>query len=201
MKMGITVTVIGFAALIAAANMKAMREARAMESAAAADAPAVKTPAPSAFPDEPQTVFFNILPTPTPRPVRMPAEELPEYKLNGNDVDRIAQLLWSSPCRTESEKAKLVWVVLNRIDAGAPFGTCVKEVVNSSEFTFFDRHARISDTNRRIVKGVMQRWMAEKDGHLIGRRPPKDALYVRFGGECNRKVTLTREAGGKAIEW
>lgn len=183
------------AALILAANGKAMRDARAIEAAAP-----VVTPTPSPVPTA-QVVFFDVVATPTPRPVYRVSESIPEYELNARDVDRIAQLLWSSPLRSESEKAKLVWLCLNRVDAGFPFGSCISEVVNDTEFSFFDRHAKISDKNRRIVRGVMQRWLAEKDGYGIGRRPPKNALYVRFCGEYNRKVALTAEKGGKTIDW
>lgn len=149
-----------------------------------------------------QVVTINVLPEPTPKPVYRPvSDDIPEYKLNKNDVERIARLLWSSPLRSESEKVKLVWLVLNRVDAGTPFGTTIKAVVNDSEFTFFDRKARVSDKNRDIVENVMRLWMAEKEGYGVGRRPPKNALYCRFCGDNNRKVSLMSEPSGKALEW
>lgn len=151
---------------------------------------------------EPQIVYIDILPTPTPRPVWKPVDEdIPEYALNSSDVKRIAKLLWSSPLRSYSEKVKLVWVVLNRVDCGHPFADTIKGVVNDKEFTFYDRHARVSDKNRKIVEEVMTLWLAEKDGYGIGKRPPKDAKYIRFCGDGNRKVALLEEPSGKAIDW
>lgn len=151
--------------------------------------------------DEPQVVTINVIPTPTPRPVYRVSEDIPEYKHSKADVERIAKLLWSSPLRSESEKTKLVWVVLNRLDQGEPFGNTVKEVVNDSEFTFFDRHSRVSDKNRKLVESIMTLWKAEKDGYFIGRRPSKNALYCRFCGEGNRKLAMLEEPSGKPIEY
>lgn len=150
---------------------------------------------------EPQVVTINVLPTPTPRPVYRVDEDIPEYKHSKKDVERIARLLWSSPLRSESEKTKLVWLVLNRVDHGAPFGSSIHDVINSDEFTFFDRKARISDKNRHLVESILTLWKAEKDGHAIGARPPKTALYARFCGDNNRTLKLLEEPSGKAIDW
>lgn len=154
-----------------------------------------------ALADEPQVVWIDVVPLATPRPVYQMDDDIPTYKHSKKDVDRIARLLWSSPLRSESEKTKLVWVVLNRVDAGEPFGTTIHDVVNASEFTFFDRKARVSDKNKALVENVMNLWKAQKDGYKIGCRPPQDALYCRFGGEGNRKLALLTEPSGKEIAW
>lgn len=151
--------------------------------------------------DEPQIVTINVVPAPTPRPVYRLDDDLPTYKLPKKDVERIARLLWSSPLRSDSAKESLVWLVFNRVDHGAPFGDNVHDVVNASEFTFFDRKARISDKNREIVTRVMNLWKAEKDGYHVGARPPKSALYCRFGGDGNRVISLLEEPSGKAVVW
>lgn len=147
----------------------------------------------------PQIVYIDVLPTPTPRPVWKPVDEdIPEYALNSSDVKRIAKLLWSSPLTSETQKERLVWLVLNRVDH---YESTVHDVINVDEFTYYDRHARVSDKNKRIVERVMRLWLAEKDGYSIGRRPPKDALYGRFCGNNNRKLDLMEFPSGKALEW
>ena len=150
---------------------------------------------------EPQVVTITVLPKPTPKPVYRLDDNLPTYKLDSSDVKRIAKLLWSSPLRSESEKTKLIWVVLNRVDEGGIFGNSVHDVINDKEFTFYDRHARVSDRTRELVENVMQLWKAEKDGYHIGARPPKNALYVRFGGDGNKVIQLLEEPSGKAIDY
>lgn len=148
---------------------------------------------------EPQIVYIDVLPTPTPRPVWQPVDEdIPEYALNQSDVKRIAKLLWSSPLTSETQKERLVWLVLNRVDH---YESNVHDVINTDEFTYFDYHARVSDKNRKIVERVMNLWLAEKDGYSIGRRPPKDALYGRFCGENNRKIDLLEFPSGRALVW
>lgn len=147
----------------------------------------------------PQIVYIDVLPTPTPRPVWKPVDEdIPEYKLDSSDVKRIAKLLWSSPLTSETQKERLVWLVLNRVDH---YESTVHDVINTDEFTYFDYHARVSDKNRKIVERVMNLWLAEKDGYSIGRRPPKDALYGRFCGENNRKIDLLEFPSGRALVW
>lgn len=148
-----------------------------------------------------QIVTINILPTPTPRPVYRPSDDLPDYDLDEKEVKILARLLWSSPLYSESEKTNLLWVVFNRCDQGYPFGTTIEEVVNDREFTFYDRKARISDKNRDIAERELTRWLAEKNGYHIGRRPPKDAVYCRFVGEYNRKIELTKDPYEKGVEW
>lgn len=156
--------------------------------------------------EEPQIVTFEIKPTPTPSPVKRPrrdADEYPRnYKLSNKEVDKIAQLLWSSPLRNKSAKETLVWVVLNRVDdRSGTFGNSIDEVVKTSEFSFYDRHAHISDKNREIVRGVMQAWYAEKDGYYVGSHCPKHGVYIRFEGENNRAIEVTGTIGGMPLEW
>lgn len=150
---------------------------------------------------EPQVVTITVLPQPTPRPVYRLDDDIPTYKLNQSDVKRIAKLLWSSPLRSDSEKEKLVWLVLNRADEGGKFGSTIHDVINTKEFTFYDRKSRVSDKNKEIVERVMNLWKAEKDGYHIGCRPPKNALYCRFGGEGNRHLALLEESSGKEIDF
>lgn len=152
-----------------------------------------------------QIVTIRILPTPTPIPQKMPVREpdqIPYYSVKEKEVDILARLLWSSPLRSRAAKETLLWVVLNRVDdiSGA-FGNTIETVVIKSEFTFYDRKAHLSDKNKEIATDIMQKWKAEKDGYYIGRRVPRDALYIRFEGENNRDISVTSVPGAVALEW
>lgn len=142
-----------------------------------------------------------VIPEETPPPVYKEAEKLPYYRLDKKDVEVLAKLLWSSPLRDQSSKAKLLWLVFNRVDAGHPFGESIGEVVNVREFTFYDRKARVSDKNKEIVETEMTRWMAYKDGYGIGWHPSRKALYCRFAGENNRRIELLDDPYGKELKW
>lgn len=142
-----------------------------------------------------------VLPEATPKPVFKPLEDLPYYRLDQSDVKILARLLWSSPLRDESSKIKLIWCVLNRVtDDTGRFGDSIQECVNKTEFTFFDKHARVSDRNKAIVERELTRWMAYKDGYGIGYHPSTKGVFCRFTGEYNRKIELMSDPYGKALE-
>lgn len=147
----------------------------------------------------PQVVTFTVLPTATPKPVYKEQEALPSYDLNKKDVEIIARLLWCSPLRDSTNKTRLIWCVLNRVRKGSPFGTTIAEVVNTREFPWFDRKARVSDRNRELVENEMNRFYAFYDGYGIGYHPSTKGLYVRFVGENNRQCELLSDPYGEKL--
>lgn len=150
---------------------------------------------------EPQVETIVVIPTPTPKPAYKEREELPHYRLDNDAVETLCRLLWSSPLRSESEKVKLLWCVFNRIDdRTGRFGNTVDDVVTKTEFTFYDRKARISDRNRDLVESEMQRWMAFRDGYGIGWHPSTKGVFVRFVGNNNRKCELLSDPYGEALK-
>lgn len=122
---------------------------------------------------------------PDPRPVICV-----HHNLDAKDVEKISRLLWSSPLRDESEKKKLVWVVLNRAAYGDPFGTSIQDCINQHEFSFYDAHAHRSDANGRIVREAMDEWLSRADGYNPGVVIPRCAFYIRFIGTDNRQIEL-----------
>ena len=113
-----------------------------------------------------------------------------------DDVDLLARLLWSSPLRNEDAKRQLVWCVLNRVDDERPmFPRTIAGNVTRKEFTFFDRKAFLSETNLRIAREELERWTRVLSG--IEERPvPEGYVYLRFVGDNNRLIDLTKEIGG-----
>lgn len=151
----------------------------------------------------PQIVEFKLAPTPTPTPpdfVYEFQEEITEHTLDQEEVNILARLLWSSPLAHEDYKRQLCWVVFNRIeDEGPLFGRTIDQVVIPEEFAFYDRHAHVSETNERIVREELNRWLSSLDGGYVNRPIPRGGLYIRFVGTDNRQLEVTAVRGGEAL--
>ena len=151
----------------------------------------------------PQIVEFQLAPTPTPTPpdfVYEFQEEITEHDLDQEEVNILARLLWSSPLAHEDYKRQLCWVVFNRIeDEGPLFGRTIDQVVIPEEFAFYDRHAHVSETNERIAREELNRWLSSLDGGYVNRPIPREGLYIRFAGTGNRQLEVTAVRGGDAL--
>ena len=151
----------------------------------------------------PQIVEFQLAPTPTPTPpdfVYEFQEEITEHTLDQEEVNILARLLWSSPLAHEDYKRQLCWVVFNRIeDEGPLFGRTISQVVIPEEFAFYDRHAHVSETNKRIAREELNRWLSSLDGGYVERPIPREGLYIRFAGSGNRQLEVTAIRGGEAL--
>lgn len=149
-----------------------------------------------------QVVTIRMVEKELPPPPPDPPVETRSYEHDRDDLETLARLLWSSPLRAEDAKKTLLWVVLNRVnDATDTFGDSIKTVVTQSEFSFYDRHAHLSETNMRIAQQVLDEWMSEDCGFYVGRHCPKNGLYIRFIGENNRGIEVTATRGGDALKW
>jgi hypothetical protein len=158
-----------------------------------ADVPA-PTPTPEVEYVEVQTVDIRLKPTVTPvsipTPVPGPKEiVIKSHDINENDVKRVARLLWSSPLRDRTAKAALVWVVCNRVDH-LDFPSTIRENITTSEVTYFDSHAHLSDENLEIARLVLNQWLSERDGYNAGRLVPTNGLYIRYSGVNNRSIEI-----------
>lgn len=152
----------------------------------------------------PQVVEFQLAPTPTPTlpPVIHWEEEITEHTLDQEEVNILARLLWSSPLAHEDYKRQLCWVVFNRIEdeRHGLFGRTIDQVVIPEEFAFYDRHAHVSETNERIVREELNRWLSSLDGGYVNRPIPREGLYIRFVGTGNRQLEVTAIRGGEAYD-
>lgn len=130
---------------------------------------------------------------PAPEQMPEPNEDIivVSHKLNQDEVRILARLLWSSPLRANSEKRKLLWVVFNRIyKEPETFGDTVTKAVNTSEFSFYDRHAHISDRNMEIAEHTWNEYLSMREGYYIGKHPSNGMRYISFSGENNNTVEL-----------
>ena len=149
-----------------------------------------------------QVVEIKLVEQELPPPPPDPPIETHSYVHDQKDLETLARLLWSSPLRAEDAKRTLLWVVLNRVnDRSGMFGDTISEVVTKSEFSFYDSHAHLSETNLRIAQEVMDEWVSEDHGFFVGRHVPANGLYIRFVGENNRGIEVTAWRGGIALAW
>lgn len=155
---------------------------------------------------EPETVCFRMAEQAHIGPVAVvtagdvPAvRQLVPAEWDESDVELLARLLWSSPLRSEDAKRQLVWVVLNRVDDERPmFPRTIAGNVTRKEFTFYDRRAYLSETNLRIAREELERWTRVLSG-IEDRPVPEGYVYLRFYGDNNRLIDLTKEIGGDAL--
>lgn len=147
-------------------------------------------------------VTFHLVQEELPPPPPEPPIETKSFVHDQEEIETLARLLWSSPLRAEEAKKTLLWVVMNRVnDETDTFGDSIKTVVTKSEFSFYDRHAHLSETNLRIAQQVLDEWQSEQYGFYVGRHVPSNGVYIRFVGENNRGIEVTAERGGTALSW
>ena len=110
-----------------------------------------------------------------------------------NDIISIAKILYSE-CRgvgSETQKACVVWVICNRVDA---YGTSIQSVINSKNQFCYNRNAPIREELYSIAKDVLERWSREKQGESnVGRVLPKNYLYFHGDGKVNYFKTGLKE--------
>lgn len=114
-------------------------------------------------------------------------DTLLEYEPPSRDVEILAKTLYGE-CRgvsSDKEKAAVVWVILNRLDAG--FGDSIHEVVSAPyQFLGYDESHPVLDNLAYISKDVMKRYHKEKSGDSnVGRVIPADYLFFHGDGSNN----------------
>lgn len=117
------------------------------------------------------------------------------------NVEMLARLMWSE-CRgvpSETERAAVVWCVLNRVDAGG-FGDSIKAVVTAKNQFAYSAASPLDDGLYKTAEDVLKRWAAEKDGETdSGRVLPTEYLY--FYGKNGRNHFRTEWRGGLTYDW
>lgn len=123
--------------------------------------------------EEPETVMFWIVPTPTPEPApTMPPKPYVEYEWSEAEIDGLASVYWAE-CNTDAEKLAITKVILNRASFGHPFKTgIVGAIYQRGEFN----RGRVSDRNRENARNNLNRIM---NGLCT---VPDSAVYVSRNG-------------------
>lgn len=99
------------------------------------------------------------------------------------DVELIAKTVWREARGIPSmtEKAAVVWCILNRVDDDR-WGESIVEVVTAPHQFAYDAGAPVTDDLRRLAEDVLERWKREKEGEAeVGRVLPPE--YVFFDGD------------------
>ena len=87
--------------------------------------------------------------------------------------------------KSDTNKAAVVWCVLNRVDAGMRGDTVIECAVAANQFNYH-RKARPSESFKAIAKDVLNRWLREKYGETdVGRILPKNYLFFHGNGRYN----------------
>lgn len=143
-----------------------------------------------------------------PAEVNFPTEfytpsELEGYLQNREDVNILAQLIWVEARGVDSitEKAAVVWCVLNRVDAqGYACGGNIQEVITFDGQFSNCLEAPITQDNTQIAADVLARWHAEKAGEEnVGRVLPEE--YIYFEGDGIKNHFTNEWMGEKTWDW
>lgn len=141
--------------------------------------------------EEPEVVVVTVAQEETEPAKPVPYDEPTEHDLSYSDVEALARLAWCSPLRQATQKRALMWSVLNRI--GVPvYGNTLSEVVNTTEYPWYDKDAHISTENERLAREVLNAWLSEMDGLWINRLVPRSGVMVRFVNESRAVQILDR---------
>lgn len=101
------------------------------------------------------------------------------------DVIDIAKVLYRE-CRgieSDTEKACVVWTILNRVDT---YSSNVYSVVREANQYAFSENTPVWDELVELARDVLERWNFEKNGEeCVGRVLPKEYLYFEGDGTHN----------------
>lgn len=102
-----------------------------------------------------------------------------------SDIVMLAKLMYQEcgGVPSDTEKACVVWTVLNRVDE---YGETIYEVVTAkNQFAYYEDRP-IDDVLYQLAKDVLTRWNNEKNGEVdVGRVLPPDYLWFSGDGEHN----------------
>lgn len=111
-----------------------------------------------------------------------------------SDIEMLAKLIWGEArgVKSTTEKAAVIWCVLNRVDAdGYACGGDIEWVVTyPGQFGGHSEDNPLTEDNAEIAEDVLNRWLAEKAGcEDAGRVLPKEYIYFQGDGERNHFTT------------
>ena len=111
----------------------------------------------------------------------------------------LAKMVWGEArgCST-TERAAVVWCVLNRVDAG--YGTITSVVTEPGHFVGYDKDHPVDPEILALVQDVLDRWWLETtNSGEVGRVLPADYLWFHGDGTNNHFRNAYR--GGDVWDW
>ena len=130
-----------------------------------------------------------------------PAEPTPAWEPEAEDAEMLAKLIWGEArgINSTTEKAAVVWCVLNRVDSPKYPDTVADVVTQRHQFVGYKASNPATEEFMEIARDVLVRWHSEKNGTSdVGRVLPKDYLY--FTGDGARNY-FTAEWSSSAAEY
>lgn len=125
------------------------------------------------------------------------------YQISDEDLHALARTLYGE-CRgipSETERAAVAWVVLNRVDAKHRGSTILEVVSSPSQFTGYSKRHPVRDDLLELAKDVVLRWCAEKSGESdVGRVIPSEYLWFA-GRKDGRNYFRDKYRGGNYWDW
>lgn len=119
-------------------------------------------------------------------PTEAVEEKEPHY--TAEEVEVLAKMLWGEArgVKSTTEQAAVIWCVLNRVDHSSYPDTIVGVVTQKSQFHGYSPSHPVDEDLALLVKDVLTRWYAEKDGAISsGRVLPKECIFFCGDGERN----------------
>lgn len=104
------------------------------------------------------------------------------------DVEMLARLIWGEArgVASDTEKAAVVWCVLNRVDAERWPDTIAEVITQPYQFSGYSAKHPVTDEFKEIASDVLTRYRAEKDGGKdVGRVLPAEYCFFTGDGERN----------------
>lgn len=114
----------------------------------------------------------------------------------------LANLIWGEARGIESdtEKAAVVWCVLNRVDSPNYPDTIAEVVTQRHQFSGYRATYPAPDEFKALAEDVLTRWNAEKNGGTdVGRVLPRE--YVFFTGDGVRNNFTVEWLSAETWDW
>lgn len=139
--------------------------------------------------DHPMTTVPPALTVP-PEPMLPDEPSEPEWLPAASDVEYIAKTLYGEcvGVKSDTEKAAVVWCILNRVDyKGYACGKSIEYVVTfPNQFQGYSPDHPVLDSLKNLAIDVLCRWHSEKEGETdVGRILPKEYIYFVGDGKAN----------------
>jgi len=118
-------------------------------------------------------------------------EATPQY--TDNDAALIAKTMYieCGGVQSETEKACVVWTILNRVDAG--YGSIEQVITAKNQFVGYKPNNPVRDDLLGLAYDVLTRWQNEHEGQVnVGRVLPSDYCWFTGDGRHNH---FTNAAG------
>lgn len=116
------------------------------------------------------------------------------------EITALAKLIYGEARGIESdtEKAAIVWTVLNRYDAG--YGDSIMDVLTAPNQFYYRESFPMREDLVELAADVLSRWERERNGETdVGRVLPSDYLWYRGDGVHNHFRDAYK--GGNVWDW